>query len=94
LLHATIIYAYIYKKIKPSMKRRSLIKSMGALSLGIAAPSLPEGEALADPYETKQNCIFADILVAQKRTSGENTFVPYGYVYAPAAIIPQHTPGN
>ena len=38
-----------------------------------------------------------NMLVAQERTSGENTFVPYGYVYVPAAdstTSESHTSAN
>lgn len=41
-----------------------MIKSMCALSLGIAAPSFAKGEKLVDPYETKKKNITTDILVA------------------------------
>ncbi len=43
---------------------------MGALSLGIVAPSLAEGEVLADPFETKKNSIETDILVVGGGTAG------------------------
>jgi glycine/D-amino acid oxidase-like deaminating enzyme len=52
------------------MKRRSVLKSMGALSLGVVAPSLAEGEVLADPYEIKKNSIETDILVVGGGTAG------------------------
>ena len=45
------------------IERRSMLKSMCALSLGIAAPSLAKGEKLVAPYETKKKNITADILV-------------------------------
>ena len=43
---------------------------MGALSLGVVAPSLAEGEVLADPYETKKKNLETDILVVGGGTAG------------------------
>jgi len=43
---------------------------MGALSLGAMAPSLAEGEVLADPFETKIDSIETDILVVGGGTAG------------------------
>jgi len=43
---------------------------MGALSLGMAVPSLAEGEVLVDPYETKESSIETDILVVGGGTAG------------------------
>ncbi len=43
---------------------------MGALSLGVMAPSLAEGEVLADPFETKLNSLETDILVVGGGTAG------------------------
>jgi hypothetical protein len=52
------------------LKRRSMIKSMGALSLGIATPSLAKGEKLAAPYEIRKKKIETDILVVGGGTAG------------------------
>jgi len=43
---------------------------MGALSLGVMAPSLAKGEVLADPFETKLNSLETDILVVGGGTAG------------------------
>lgn len=40
-----------------------MIKSLGALSLGVAAPSLAKGEKWVEPVETKKKNITTDILV-------------------------------
>jgi len=69
------------------MKRRSLIKSMGALSLGIAAPSLPKGVVLTDPYETKKNSILADILVVGGGTAGTIAAIQAGRAGAKTVLI-------
>jgi len=47
-----------------------MIKSMGALSLGIAAPSLAKGEKLAEPYRMKKSKISTEILVIGGGTAG------------------------
>ena len=47
-----------------------MIKSMGALSLGIAAPSLAKGEKWVEPYETKKKTLTTDILVVGGGTAG------------------------
>jgi len=69
------------------MKRRSLIKSMGALSLGMVAPSLAEGEVLADPYETKKNNIETDILVVGGGTAGTIAAIQAGRAGAATLLI-------
>ncbi len=45
------------------IERRSMIKSLCALSLGITAPSLAKGKKWVEPYETKKKNITTDILV-------------------------------
>lgn len=45
------------------IERRIAIKSLGALSLGVAAPLLSKAERLVEPYETKKKSIVTDIQV-------------------------------
>ena len=52
------------------IERRTMIKSMGALSLGIAAPSIAKGEKLVEAYEIKKKNITTDILVVGGGTGG------------------------
>ena len=52
------------------IKRRSMIQSLGALSLGIAAPSFAKGEVLVEPYQIKKKNITTDILVVGGGTAG------------------------
>lgn len=52
------------------IERRSMIKSMGALSLGIAAPSLSKTEAWVQAYEVDKKNIKTDILVIGGGTAG------------------------
>lgn len=69
------------------MKRRSVIKSMGALSLGVVAPSLAKGEVLAAPYETKLNSIETDILVVGGGTAGTIAAIQAGRAGAATVLI-------
>ena len=52
------------------IERRSMIKSLGALSLGIAAPSLSKGEVLVKPYQVKEQTLKTDLLVIGGGTAG------------------------
>jgi hypothetical protein len=47
-----------------------MIKSMGALSLGMAAPSLSKADAWAGPYEVNKKNIQTDVLVIGGGTAG------------------------
>ncbi len=52
------------------IERRTAIKSLGALSLGLAAPAISKGEILAQPYKTKKQSIKTDIVVVGGGTAG------------------------
>ncbi|GEM_PF-6746411 len=52
------------------MERRNAIKSLGTLSLGIAAPSLANVEKLVAPYKIQKKSIITDILVVGGGTAG------------------------
>jgi glycine/D-amino acid oxidase-like deaminating enzyme len=52
------------------VERRTMIKSMGALSLGMAAASMAKGDILVQPWETKKIRIDTDILVIGGGTAG------------------------
>ncbi len=52
------------------IERRTMLKSMGALSLGMAAPSMARGEKLVEPFETKRKRISTDVLVVGGGTAG------------------------
>jgi glycine/D-amino acid oxidase-like deaminating enzyme len=69
------------------MKRRSVLKSMGALSLGIVAPSVTEGEVLADHFETKRNSIETDLLVVGGGTAGTIAAIQAGRAGAETVLI-------
>lgn len=52
------------------MKRRSMIATMGALSLGVAAPSVARGEYFSKPYQVDKKSLKTDILVVGGGTAG------------------------
>jgi len=60
---------------------------VGALSLGMVAPSLAKGEVLADPYETKRNSIKTDILVVGGGTAGTIAAIQAGRAGAATVLI-------
>ena len=43
------------------IKRRALIKSLGALSIGIATPTISKGDVLAEPYKEQKKKIKTDM---------------------------------
>jgi glycine/D-amino acid oxidase-like deaminating enzyme len=69
------------------MKRRSMIKSVGALSLGIVAPSLAQGEVLREPYKTSKKNISTDILVVGGGTAGTIAAIQAGRAGAKTLLI-------
>lgn len=69
------------------LKRRAAIKSFGALSLGIAAPSLSKAERLVEPYQTKQSNITTDILVVGGGTAGTIAAIQAGRAGARTVLI-------
>jgi len=60
---------------------------MGALSMGVVAPSLAEGEVLADPFKTKKNSIVTDILVVGGGTAGTIAAIQAGRAGAETVLI-------
>ncbi|MBD2702820.1 FAD-dependent oxidoreductase [Spirosoma sp. BT702] len=52
------------------MKRRSVIATLGALSLGTARPTLASGEVLKEPYKLTKKTLKTDILVIGGGTAG------------------------
>lgn len=69
------------------MKRRSLFKSIGALSLGMVAPSLPEEKVLANPDKTEKNSIKTDILVVGGGTAGTIAAIQAGRAGAATVLV-------
>jgi len=69
------------------LERRSMIKSMGALSLGMAAPSLSKAEVWLQPYETKKNKIATDILVIGGGTAGTIAAIQAGRAGSKTVLV-------
>lgn len=69
------------------LERRSMLKSLGALSLGMAAPSLSKGEALVAPYSIKQQQLETDILVVGGGTAGTIAAIQAGRAGAQTILI-------
>lgn len=69
------------------IERRNVIKSLGALSFGIAVPSLSKAERLAEPYETKKKSITTDILVVGGGTAGTIAAIQAGRAGAETVLI-------
>ena len=69
------------------MERRNAIKTLGTISLGIAAPSLAHAEKLAAPYETQKKNITTDILVVGGGTAGTIAAIQAGRAGAQTVLI-------
>ena len=69
------------------MERRNAIKSLGALSLGIAAPSLTNEERLVTPYKVQTKSIETDILVVGGGTAGTIAAIQSGRMGAKTMLI-------
>jgi glycine/D-amino acid oxidase-like deaminating enzyme len=80
------MFTYLYEK-ESGMKRRSLIKTMGALSMGMVTPSLADGESLTDPSETRKQSIKTDILVVGGGTAGTIAAIQAGRAGAATVLV-------
>jgi hypothetical protein len=69
------------------IKRRSMIKSLGAVSLGMAAPALSRGETLAKPYSLAQQNLETDVLVIGGGTAGVIAAIQAGRAGARTMLI-------
>jgi hypothetical protein len=69
------------------IKRRNVIKSLGALSLGIAAPSLSKAERLVESHKAKKKSIATDILVVGGGTAGTIAAIQAGRAGARTVLI-------
>ena len=69
------------------LKRRTAIKSLGALSLGIATPSLSKGDKFVKPYETQKKNLTTDILVVGGGTAGTIAAIQAGRTGARTILI-------
>jgi len=73
--------------VKDKIERRSMIKSLGAVSFGMFATGLPGGDVLADPYEIKVQKLETDVLVIGGGTAGVIAAIQAGRVGARTMII-------
>jgi len=64
-----------------------MIKSLGALSLGAATPSILKAEVLVQPYETKKRNIKTDILVVGGGTAGTIAAIQAGRAGSRTVLI-------
>ena len=69
------------------VKRRSIIKSLGAISLGMASPALTSGEILEKPYTVKQTKLETDVLVIGGGTAGVIAAIQAGRFGARTMVI-------
>lgn len=70
-----------------NIKRRTLIKSLGALSLGIAAPSISKADVLAEPYKTKRKELKTDILIIGGGTAGTIAAIQAGRAGSKTVLV-------
>ncbi|WPP48017.1 FAD-dependent oxidoreductase [Catalinimonas niigatensis] len=69
------------------IERRQMIKSLGAISFGIAAPSLSKGEELVRPYEIKKQTLETDVLIIGGGTAGVIAAIQAGRAGARTMLI-------
>ena len=69
------------------MKRRSMLKSMGVVSLGMITPSFAKGERLVEPYKVKEESITTEILVVGGGTTGPIAAIQAGRAGAETILI-------
>lgn len=69
------------------MKRRSMIKSVGALSLGLVTPAIVKGEVLVEPYKIKKERLTTDIMVVGGGTAGTIAAIQAGRAGADTVLI-------
>lgn len=69
------------------MKRRSMLKSMGVVSLGMVTPSFAKGERLVEPYKVKEESITTEILVVGGGTTGTIAAIQSGRAGAETILI-------
>lgn len=69
------------------IERRSMIKSLGAISLGMAAPSLSTGEVLANTYSVMEQQLETDVLVIGGGTAGVIAAIQAGRAGARTMVI-------
>ena len=69
------------------IERRTMIKTLGALSIGVAAPSFSKAEVPVQRYETKKKNIESDILVIGGGTAGTIAAIQAGRAGSKTILI-------
>lgn len=69
------------------MERRNVIKSLGAISLGIATPTIAHTEKLVAPYKIKREQLTTDVLVVGGGTAGTIAAIQAGRAGAETILI-------
>jgi len=69
------------------MKRRTVLKSLKAASIGMVAPTLAMGEKLAAPYKLKEESISTEVLVVGGGTAGTIAAIQAGRAGAETILI-------
>ena len=69
------------------IERRSMIKSLGAISFGIASPTLSKEEVLAKPYKLTKQPLKTDILIIGGGTAGVIAAIQAGRAGAKTMLI-------
>lgn len=69
------------------IERRTMIKALGALSIGVVSPSISTAETLVDPYETEEVKLECDILVIGGGTSGTIAAIQAGRAGSKTILI-------
>ena len=64
-----------------------MLKSMGAVSLGMVTPSFAKGERLVEPYKVKEEIITTEILVVGGGTTGTIAAIQSGRAGAETILI-------
>lgn len=70
-----------------NIERRSVIKSLGAISLGVAAPALSKGERLKAPYKIKKQTLKTDVLIIGGGTAGVVAAIQAGRAGAKTMVV-------
>jgi len=69
------------------IERRSMIKSLGAISIGMISTSMLAGEVVASPFSVKEQTLETDVLVIGGGTAGVIAAIQAGRAGARAMII-------
>lgn len=69
------------------LERRSMLKSLGAISLGMMSPVLAKGERLVEPYKVHQQSIETEVLIIGGGTAGVIAAIQAGRAGAKTMLV-------